>query len=404
MGADLRRMVALGPAGTMFPGSAQDLRAASTAGLFALTGTRWVRLWADWPTLQPAPGVTDPVRLAALDAQIMLAKAQGLSVMLTLYRFPTWVHGAAGLDGEALAATMADRRAPGQADFKGKSLHLRPPTDVSRASPWGAFVELLVGRYLTPEVPPLGASIDALEIANEPNLMWWPQQGPGTEGPFAAGAPRLPGLVARMFVTARGILDDYGGAPPILAGPGTADTTDDTRLRTPYAQFTEHLLDALHAEGFTPGADFAWTHHSYGDVTYDRGVGSTAPDAAIEPARAVNSAADVRRRLVGRWAGWPSGDATAPGLLLTEGGVTLDAVGRVWGLEDPAARRAKQAELLQRHFNRMYATPEGDGVGMTAVYLFYSDDRYDSGLCDPFDEGGAPRPACSAWGALPSHA
>jgi hypothetical protein len=391
MGADLRRMVVLGPAGTIYPGSAQDLRTASTSGLFTFTGTRWVRLWADWPTLQPAPGLTDPVLLASLDAQIVQARAQGLGVMLTLYRFPTWANGAAGLDGGALSASMADRRGRAQSDMKAKSLHLRPPPDVSRASPWGRFVEMLVARYLTAEVAPLGASIDALEVANEPNLMWWPQQGPSVAG-----------LVARMFVTARAILDDYGGGPPMLAGPGTADVTDSDRLRTSYPEFTEHLLDALDAAGFAAGADFAWTHHSYGDVTYDRGAGSTAPDAATNPAQAVNGAADMRRRLVGRWAGWPAGDGAAPGLLLTEGGVTLEAVRRVWGLADPAAQRAKQAELLQRHWDRMYGSAEGTGVGMTATYLFYSDDRYDSGLCDPLDEGGAPRPACTTWGALPS--
>ena len=51
-----RRCVALGPAGCIAPGCPQDLRAAGNRDLLAESGTRWVRLWADWPTLMPAPG------------------------------------------------------------------------------------------------------------------------------------------------------------------------------------------------------------------------------------------------------------------------------------------------------------------------------------------------------------
>jgi hypothetical protein len=37
-------------------------------------------------------------------------------------------------------------------------------------------------------------------------------------------------------------------------------------------------------------------------------------------------------------------------------------------------------------------------------YLFHTDPRYDSGLCETAEQGGARRPAFAAWRALPSAA
>ena len=50
----LRKLLDIGPGGVIAPGSAQDLRAAGNAGYFTDTGTRWIRMWADWPSLQPS--------------------------------------------------------------------------------------------------------------------------------------------------------------------------------------------------------------------------------------------------------------------------------------------------------------------------------------------------------------
>jgi hypothetical protein len=151
-----------------------------------------------------------------------------------------------------------------------------------------------------------------------------------------------------------------------------------------------------------PGAKFAWSHHNYTDVTYDQGAGSTFPTAATDTTRLTNRAADTRRRLVGRWAGWPAADAKNPQILLTEGGVTLPNIGARWGIADPAAQRAKQAELLQRNWNRMVGTTEGAGIAMLAQYLWYTDPNYDDGLCETFESGGATRPAYKTWKAMPS--
>jgi hypothetical protein len=406
MAAGLRRMVALGPAGTIYPGSAQDYRAYDNARSFSETGTRWVRLWADWPTLMPRRDQPDAVRMAALDDQVARARAAGLKVILTVYRFPGWANGTDALSAEQLAATMPDRRTQSQTDSQAKSLLFRYPDDVSPASAWARWIRLLVTRYsrnsLTRPTP--AAYVDALELANEPNHMWWPQQAPSTtSNPYDQGTPILHRVLARMFKTARSATDGYGGEP-MLMGPGTSDDTANSRLRTSYRTTTSNVLDELATLGFSPGAKFAWSLHNYADVTYDQGAGSTAPDAATNAARQTNRVADTRKLLVGRWAGWPAGSASAPGVWITEGGVTLASIASRWGITDPVQQRAKQADLIQRSWNRMLGDTEGAGVGMLGIYLFYSDPNFDSGLRDPFELGGAARAAHATWGALPSFA
>jgi hypothetical protein len=163
----------------------------------------------------------------------------------------------------------------------------------------------------------------------------------------------------------------------VLAGPATSDVRG-------YDRFTDRLLDALDASGFVAGPRFAWSHHNYADVAY--GTSRTA---------------DVRRRLVGRWSGWPDGDGGEPQVLVTEGGVTLGTIARRLGIADPAAQRAKQGELLTAAFERLSGR-EGAGVALVTQYLFHTDPRYDSGLCETAEQGGARRPAFEAWRALPS--
>jgi hypothetical protein len=311
-----RRCVALGPAGCIAPGCPQDLRAAGNRALLADSGTRWVRLWADWPSLMPAPGAFADDRVAALDDQLNVARADGLRTILTLYRTPGWV-------GRGVAA----------------------------APPWQSFVQWAIARY--------GDRLDFLELTNEPNL-----------------AGIAPETVAAMFVSAQRIAEDVG-SPLVLAGPGTSDVRG-------YDRFTDRLLDALDARGFVAGPRFAWTHHNYADVAY--GTSRTA---------------DVRRRLVGRWAGWPAADGGDPRLLLTEGGVTLRTIARRHGIADPAAQRVEQGELLRRAYERL-AGPDGAGVELVTQYLFHTDPRYDSGLCETAETGGARRPAFEAWRSLPS--
>jgi hypothetical protein len=406
MATNLRRMVVLGPSGTINPGGSHDYRNASNRVFFSDTRTRWARFWADWPTLEPAAGQLDTARLAALDAQIARAKRDGLKVILTLYRFPTWANGTAALTPEQLAATMPDRKTATDPETKAKSLLMRYPDDVSEASVFGRFLTTLVSRYSRNNArrPVLDAVVDFIELGNEPNYTWWPQQAPSADpaNPYATSTIIIADVVARMFVTAQRITARYGGEP-MLCGPGTSDTTDGGRLRTAYHSFTERLIPALAALQFVPGAKFAWSHHNYTDVTYDMGPGSTFPGAATDPTRLTNRAADTRRRLVGRWAGWPAADVNNPQILLTEGGVTLPNIAARWGITDRTAQLAKQAELVQRNWNRMAVnTGEGVGIAMLGYYLWYTDPNYDCGLAETFESGGATRPAYKTWKALPS--
>jgi hypothetical protein len=334
MAGTVRRCVALGPAGCIAPGCPQDLRAGDNRALLAQSGTRWVRLWADWPSLMPAPATFAADRVAALDAQIAQARADGLQTILTLYRFPAWVNGVA--------------RAP----------LFTPPTDISEGGAWGQFVAWTVARY--------GTAIDVLELTNEPNLQW-------------SSRRVAPETVAAMFDTAQRIAGGLG-SPVVLAGPGLSDVDG-------YDEFTERLLDALDVRGFVAGARFAWTHHNYSDVAY-----------------ATSRTADLRRRLVRRWAGWPAGDAGEPQLLITESGVTLRTIARRLRIVDPVAQRHKQADLLRAAWERLADSADGAGVALFTQYLFHTDPRYDSGLCETAEAGGARRPAYEAWRSLPSFA
>jgi hypothetical protein len=309
-----------------------------------------------------------------------------------------------------LAATMPDRKATAASpDTSAKSLLFRYPDDVSAGSAWGDFVDRIASRYSAgnPARPALDATIDVLEITNEPNLQWWPQQGPSTDpaNAFGPGPIVVHDVLARMFATAKTIVARYGNEP-MLAGPGLADSVGDTRLRTGYGTLSDRLLPALPGTGFTAGPRFAWTHHNYTDVTFDQGAGTTAPDRTTT-ARTTSFAADMRRRLIaGGWAGWPTGSAADPWIMLTEGGVTLQSIRSAtrWNIADPAAQRAKQAELLQRAWNRMAATADGAGIAVAANYLWYTDPNFDSGLSDALADGGATRPSYTTWAGLPSFA
>jgi hypothetical protein len=107
----------------------------------------------------------------------------------------------------------------------------------------------------------------------------------------------------------------------------------------------------------------------------------------------------MRARLKGRWAGWPTGDAASPGLMITETGVRLTTVAKqLRSLDEPTIHQ-RQAALLERGYERLRTGSAGDGVDVVMHYLFITDLFYDSGLCDL---DGTPRPAYYAWADLPT--
>src|SRR4051795_4276900 len=141
MAAGLRRMVVLGPSGTITPGSSHDYRQAANRRFFAETGTRWVRMWADWPTPRPDAGGFVPAIIDSLDEQIALARRDGLRIVLTLYRFPTWANGVDQMSDADLLAAQPDRMAAPGAGTSVKALEFKYPDDVSPDSDWGDFVD-----------------------------------------------------------------------------------------------------------------------------------------------------------------------------------------------------------------------------------------------------------------------
>lgn len=346
----LARGVALGPGGV-----GDQQRYPANRRYAAETGCTWVRLWAEWPKLQPSRDALPDFR--QLDAEIAAARADGLKVMLTAWRCPPWANGTDALTPEQDAAfEPGDRLAPGEDPAGRKDLTFRVPSDMAA---YGAWIELLGRR-----------GVDAVEVVNEPNHQLWPQRD-------------IHMAVARMIATARAALDRVGEGAPLLVAPATADRAGTDALDTDHVEFARNLLDALDAIGFRADARTAWSHHNYGDVESDGG----------------DRIAALHGVLAGRWTGWPAADPSAPGILVTESGARLTTIAREERITDPATILSRQAELIARGFERLRTGPEGAGVAIVMNYLFITDVNYDSGLCDL---DGRPRPAYYAWAELPA--
>lgn len=195
------RCVTLGANGVINPGSSQDYR--NCRGFLRETRTKWVRIWADWPSLQPeaerSPDAGSGAwRLAELDKQLAAARADGVRVILTSYRYPAWAAGSTDL--------------------------FKLPTDLGTGSAWAGWIDFLLGRYG-------GGGMAGLELVNEPNSQVTP----------VASAHQA---VAQMFQTAHSIAAAHP-RPPLLMGPGTSDTERSSASSVPHDTFTRLLLDEL---------------------------------------------------------------------------------------------------------------------------------------------------------------
>ena len=116
---NLRKMIDIGPGGVIHPGTAQDYRVYSNRTYFSDTRTGWIRMWADWPSLQPDGRfkIDDPAspgyaNLMALDAQIRQACADGLYVLLLPYRHPLWANGTASCRARQRRGDLVHVRRP----------------------------------------------------------------------------------------------------------------------------------------------------------------------------------------------------------------------------------------------------------------------------------------------------
>ena len=222
----LARGVALGPGGIR-----DQQRYPSNRRYVADTRCTWVRLWAEWPKLQPRASRPPDFRL--LDSEIAAARADGVRVMLTSWRYPTWANASAPRAGDDRTFT--------------------PPRDLSPDSPFGRWMRALGER-----------DVDAIEVVNEPNFQLQPQRDVHV-------------AVARMLATAREVLP----ADRLLVSPATADRRSTGATTTDHLEFAEALLDELDRIGFAPDRRTAWSHHNYGDVESDGDERITAARALV---------------------------------------------------------------------------------------------------------------------------
>jgi hypothetical protein len=356
----LRKLLDIGPGGVIAPGSAQDLRAAGNAGYFTDTGTRWIRMWADWPSLQPSadhapddPRSPAAWKLRALDEQIALANSLGLRVMLMPYRFPRWANGTEDLVQQP----------------RGKAPEYRLPADAyGPGSAWAGFFAFLHDRFHAGRES--GPRVAGFELVNEPNLQLWPQPGVARE-------------VARLLLTAQGI-SARAAHSTMLYAPSISDDDAPTSARyTRWSEFVPALLDELAAIGYAPHPGQAWSHHNYTDV--EKRQTSTRSQA-------------IRALLRGRWGGHVEGDG--PTVHITEGGARLSQMPRLYPAEDPRAAQAKCLSDAWALHER--ADGAGAGVAMFAQYLLYADPNFDCGLLDPYPST-VKRPAYEAWRAFPAY-
>ena len=401
----LMRIVDLGVGATLHPGSPNDLRVGDNRALLAESGTTCVRLWADWPSLQPDPAYApdDPANpgapfLAALDGQIAAANEDGLRVVLQFYRFPTWANGTGvlaavrGTDAEishayadriapaAWARYVAGGRDPAAYNPSRRALEFSIPAEgCGPGTAWARMFGFLHDRYRPDR--PAGLRVDAIELINEANYQLWPQRAPSTTADeFALGPVTVQRTVAEMMASARAV-SAAAGHPGVILVPSFADSNQGGRTVTQYDELAVAVLDELARTRAVVGRNEIWSHHNYTDV-----------EGRVEATKTQR----LRALLAGRWTGLS--DPTGPVVLLTEGGARLSQMRALYPTEDPRAAQALSIELaLQRHARN---DGPGAGVWMFGQYTIHADPGFDSGLLERWPST-VRRPSFAAWSAGP---
>jgi len=408
MSSYLRKIIDIGPGGVIYPGSAQDYRYHSNPSYFSDTRTPWIRMWADWPSLQPSaayqpdnPASPGYANLQALDAQIAKACRDGLRVMLLPYRHPLWANDTAQFASQRnsdaeIAFESADRmtvaawnryvregRNPAAYNPSRRALEYRVPDEGYRLDgAWSRFFEFLYRRYHYGQRSS-GRYVHGFELVNEPNYQLWPQQAPSaTSDPFAAGTLKIGGSVAQLVRTAQQVSVRFGHSTTLYA-PSTSDSDANTRLVTPYDAFTTLLLDSMAQIGYVPHSKQAWALHNYTDVEQ----------------RTTLRLQTVRSRLSGRWRGLAEGQA--PTVFVTEGGARVGKMKTLYPTEDPLQAQAKCLQTAWT--NHVSNSGGGAGVAMLAQYLIYADVNFDCGLIEPHPST-VKRPSYATWKTFPKQA
>jgi hypothetical protein len=354
-----------------------DYRSWGNRQYFNDSHTTWVKLWVSWYDLQQAyrpvsrddawnnltGSATGSAFLKRLDGQIRAANDDGVKTILTVYQaFPPWATGAAGSD-----------------PLSSKGPERKLPSNLTTSGPWAWFIGYLSARYngaynaTGPHKPvkrettsayygnASRAKLDALEVVNEPNTLYWPMDN-------------IVGATATMMRTAATMSAQWGRQT--IVGPATSDSPDPGAARAgvsmDWRAFTSQLLAAL--AGWRPAVPVKWSQHNYKDVKYQDPAATSRAKQTLDLLAAT---------------GWPERE-----LWLTEGGYNL---GSSW--PDAAARDA-QATKIQASFEQMEALP---GVTMWTQHGIndIGTNSFKSGLRDDFDYSlpgpGAPRPAWTTW-------
>lgn len=340
----------------MKPYNAND--AASNFGYWytdwTATATPYVRFWVSWKHLayyganNPATdtryapgGGTIQQYVQALDAQIGLAKSQGLKVILTFWLFPSWANGGQN--------------------------HFVAPSDVSPSSNWAVYLWWVLSRWSVYNPNNGGAWADFLEVCNEPNVQFQPQKD--AVGNIVCHLP-----TAEMMITAQSIQRSTGITSPILVGPGMGDRRGGASTYSDSLDFVNLLMDRLNSRGFHADQYFAFSSHNYADIETNSNTRSQ----------------DIRGVLQSKgWTGWPYANSSDPYILLTEGGSKLTGT--------------SQADQVRLRYDSIHNDNAGAGKGlaMFSQYLDASDVNYDTGLRNPASPY-ATRAVYNTWAARPS--
>jgi hypothetical protein len=404
----LRRILDLGPNATIWPGSPGDLRFHDNRQILRDTRSSWVRIWADWPRLQPDPllAIDDPASpglpfLQVLDEQIAIANAEGVRVLLVVHRIAPWANGTAGLvplkgtDAEisfqywdriaqrAWERYVLEGRDPRRYTPSRRALEYRTPDEgFGPGTAWARWFAALYERFHLGRRG-AGPHVHGFELVNEPNWLTWPQRRPPAEGqdPYAPTALEAPARTAEMSVTARAVAAERGDTSLVLHG-SMADAGGEGRRVTAWDEFLPALLDEQQARGFAATARDVFAHHSYTDVE------RRSTDTRVQRVR------DVLR---GRWTGYAEGEG--PTVFITESGVRVSRMREYYPDEDPLQAQAATMRLALERFGG--ESGPGAGIGMLAQYQTYADPRFDTGLLEPWPST-TRRPVFDVWAGAPS--
>jgi hypothetical protein len=302
------------------------------------TRTKWIRTWINWAWVEYSPGNYRWDAIQQLDAVITKARQNNIGVVLCTWYFPKWANGTANVDEPTYRLRDRDR-----GGGKRKELEFGiPQGQLGVNGYWGKWIQFLFNRYHN-----YGCGV-ILEIMNEPNLQWWPQQD--SQGNITSGCD-----AAQMMQTAASIASWYPADQQMpIAAPAMSDTRRSTTpLDTRYNDFLVNVKAGLENLSFRGTPTFMWSHHNYADIEMWQHV---AYDA-------------VWNMLKGWWRGWSAttNDGSNPAIWITEGGARLNEVNN---------SEALQGERVRNNYTLMAMA---SGAAMFTNYQLHTTD-YDSGL------------------------